>query len=88
MLKDIIRIIKKYFLKLIESFEGLIDMRHQLCVTYKMKIMFMVRLLGLMCEIKSMNELTREINTKEAIENIVQICNLELEEILHNNTRR
>ena len=51
-----------------------------------MKVIFMVRLLGLMCEIKSMQGMTRELNTKESIENIAQICNLELEEIPHCDT--
>ena len=51
-----------------------------------MKVIFMVRLLGLMCEIKSMHELTRDFNTEEAIKNIAQICGLELEEIPHCDT--
>ena len=51
-----------------------------------MKVIFMVRLLGLMCEIKSMNEITREFNTNEAIKNIAKICGLELEEIPHCDT--
>lgn len=46
----------------------------------------MVRLLALMCEIKSMHGLTRELNTKEAIKNIAQICGIELEEIPHCDT--
>lgn len=32
-----------------------------------MKVIFIVRLLGLMCEIKSMNELSREFNTEKTI---------------------
>ena len=67
-------------------FEGLTDLRHQSYVIYKMKVIFMVRLLGLMCEIKSMHELTRDFNTDEAIKNIAQICGLELEEIPHCDT--
>ena len=39
-----------------------------------------------MCEIKSMQELTREFNTEEAIKNIAQICGIELEEIPHCDT--
>lgn len=86
ILGDVITIINQYFPKLIEKFEGLTDLRHQSYVTYKMKVIFMVRLLALMCEIKSMNELTREFNTEEAIENIAQICGLKLEEIPHCDT--
>ena len=51
-----------------------------------MKVIFMVRLLALMCEIKSMQEITREFNTEAAIENIATICGLNLEEIPHCDT--
>lgn len=86
ILGEVITIINQYFPELIEKFEGLTDIRHQSYVTYKMKVIFMVRLLALMCEIKSMHELTREFNTEEAIKNIAQICGLELEEIPHCDT--
>ena len=79
-------IIKQYFPKIIEKFEGLTDIRNQSYVKYKMKVIFIVRLLGLMCEMKSMQGMTRELNTKESIKNIAQICNLELEEIPHCDT--
>lgn len=51
-----------------------------------MKVIFIVRLMALMCEIKSMNGITREFNTEETIKNIAQICGLELEEIPHCDT--
>lgn len=86
VLEEVITIINQYFPELIKKFEGLTDLRHQSYVTYKMKVIFMVRLLGLMCEIKSMHELTRDLNTDEAIKNIAQICGLELEEIPHCDT--
>lgn len=86
ILSEVIIIIKQYFPELIEKFEGLTDLRHQSYVIYKMKVIFMVRLLALMCEIKSMQGLSREFNTEEAIENIAQICGLELEEIPHCDT--
>ncbi len=86
ILKDLITVINQYFPELIEKFEGLTDLRNQSYVTYKMKVIFMVRLLALMCEIKSMHELTREFNTDEAIKNIAQMCGLELEEIPHCDT--
>ena len=86
ILGDVITIIKQYFPELINKFEGLTDLRHQSYVEYKMKVIFMVRLLALMCEIKSMNALTREFNTEEAIENIAKICGLKLEEIPHCDT--
>ena len=86
VLGDVITIINQYFPELISKFEGLTDLRHQSYVTYKMKVIFMVRLLALMCEIKSMQEITREFNTEEAIANIAQICGLTLDEIPHCDT--
>ena len=86
ILKDLVTIIKQYFPELIDKFEGLTDLRNQSYVKYKMKVIFMLRLLGLMCEMKSMQGMTRELNTKESIENIAQICDLELEEIPHCDT--
>ena len=72
--------------ELINKFDNLTDLRHQSYVKYKMKVIFMVRLMGLMCSIKSMNEMTSEFNTQETIENIAQICELELNEIPHCDT--
>lgn len=86
ILNDVIGMINQYFPELISSFNGLTDVRHQSYVKYQMKVIFMVRLLGLMCEIKSMHEMTSELNTNQAVENIAQICNLNLDEIPHCDT--
>lgn len=86
ILRELITIIKQYFPELINKFEGLTDLRKQPYIKYKMKVIFVVRLMALMCEIKSMQELTREFNTEETIKNIAQICGLELEEIPHCDT--
>ena len=86
LLSEIINIIKQYFPELISKFDGLTDLRNQSYVKYKMKVVFIVRLLGLICEIKSMNELSREFNTEETIKNIAKICELDLEEIPHHDT--
>ena len=86
ILNNLVTIIRQYFPELINQFNGLTDIRNQSYVKYEMKVIFIVRLMGLMCEIKSMQGLTREINTKEAIENIAKICSLELEEIPHCDT--
>lgn len=78
--------IKQYFPELINKFERLTDLRNQSYVTYEMKVIFIVRLMGLMCEIKSMHGITSEFNTEEAIKNIANICGSELEEIPHCDT--
>ena len=86
ILNDLVTVIRQYFPELINKFNCLTDLRNQSYVKYKMKVIFIVRLLGLMCEMKSMHGMTRELNTKESIENIAQICDLELEEIPHCDT--
>ena len=86
ILNNLVTIIRQYFPELINQFNGLTDIRNLSYVKYEMKVIFIVRLMGLMCEIKSMHGLTREINTKETIENIAKICGLELEEIPHCDT--
>ena len=68
MLNEVVAIIRTYFPELINKFTNLTDLRNQSYITYQMKVIFMVRLLGLMCEIKSMYEMTSELNTEEAIE--------------------
>lgn len=86
ILNDLIKMINQYFPKLIKKFNGLTDLRNQSYVKYQMKVIFIVRLMGLICEMKSMQGMTRELNTEEAIENIARICGLELEEIPHCDT--
>lgn len=86
MLNDLVTVINQYFPELIKKFNGLTDLRNQAYVKYQMKVIFIVRLMGLMCEMKSMQGMTRELNTEEAIQNIAEICKLELEEIPHCDT--
>ena len=86
ILNDLVTVINQYFPELIKKFNGLTDLRNQSYVKYQMKVIFIVRLMGLMCEMKSMQGMTRELNTEEAIQNIAQICGLELEEIPHCDT--
>ena len=86
ILSNLITVLNQYFPELISKFNGLTDLRNQSYVVYQMKVIFMVRLMGLMCEMKSMQGMTRELNTEEAISNIAQICGLKLEEIPHCDT--
>ena len=86
VLNDLVSIIRQYFPELVNKFNGLTDLRNQSYVVYQMKVSFIVRLMGLMCEMKSMQGMTRDLNTEEAISNIAQICGLELEEIPHCDT--
>ena len=86
VLEELVIIMNQYFPELINKFERLTDTRNQSYVKYKMKVIFIVRLMGLMCEIKTMHGLTSQLNTEEAIENIARISGLELEEIPHCDT--
>ena len=86
ILNDLITVLNQYFPELISKFNELTDLRKQSYVKYEMKVIFIVRLMGLMCEMKSMQGMTRELNTEEAIQNIAKICNIELEEIPHCDT--
>ena len=67
VLNEVVSIIRGYFTELINKFNNLTDLRNQSYITYQMKVIFMVRLLGLMCEIKSMHEIikTKKIKIKE-----------------------
>ena len=83
---DIVNIIKQYFPQLIEKLENLTDIRHQSYTEYKMSIITITRLLGLLCGIKSMRETTEKFNTNETIKNIADLLEIQLEEIPHYDT--
>ena len=83
---DIVNIIKQYFPKLINKLEKLTDARHQSYVEYQMSVITVTRLLGLLCGIKSMRNITEKFNTEETIKNIANLLDMELEEIPHYDT--
>ena len=68
--EDVVNIIKQYFPQLTRKLEELTDVRHQSYVEYKMSVITVTRLLGLLCGIKSMRETTEKFNTEETITNI------------------
>lgn len=83
---DIISILKQYFPELIDMFERLTDVRHQSYVKYSMSVIFVTRLLGLLCGKTSMRNLTESMNTDKCIENISRILEIKLDEIPHYDT--
>lgn len=83
---DVINIIKQYFPCLTEKFDKLTDARHQSYVEYSMKVIMIVRLLALICGLKSMRELTNTFNTEETIKNIEEVLGIRLEELPHYDT--
>ncbi len=84
--KDVVNIIKQYFPQLVGKLEKLTDTRHQSYVEYSMSRITVIRLLGLLCGIKSMRETTEKFNTEETIKNISNLLEIELEEIPHYDT--
>ena len=83
---NIVNIIKQYFPQLVEKLEKLTDTRHQSYVEYKMSVITVTKLFGLLCGIKSMRETTEKFNTEETIKNIANVLEIELEEIPHYDT--
>lgn len=83
---DVVKIIKQYFPSLIEKLEKLTDVRHQSYVEYSMSVITITRLLGLICGLKSMKQMTESFNTNETIENISKLLGVELEELPHHDT--
>ena len=84
--EDLVNIIKQYFPQLTQKLEELTDVRHQSYVEYKMSVITVTRLLGLLCGIKSMRETTEKFNTEETITNISKLLEIELEELPHYDT--
>ena len=69
-----------------EKLEKLTDVRHQSYVEYSMSVITITRLLGLICGLKSMRQMTESFNTNETIENISKLLSIELEELPHHDT--
>lgn len=83
---DVISILKQYFPALTTMFERLTDVRNQSYVKYSMTVIFITRLLGLLCGKTSMRSLTKTMNTDICIKNISKILEIDLDEIPHYNT--
>ena len=83
---DVVNIIKQCFPCLIDKLDKLTDTRHQSYVDYTMSVITVTRLLALICGIKSMRQVTQNFNTDEAVKNIANLLELELDEIPHYDT--
>lgn len=81
LLKELLKIIKKYFPELTFLFSKLTDKRHKSYITYKMRTIIMTRLFALLCGITTMTNINSEFKTEDAISNLSKICNQELKEI-------
>ena len=83
LLKELLKIINKYFPELTTLFSKLTDKRHKSYITYKMRTIIMTRLLALLCGITTMTNINTEFKTEDAINNLSLICNQEFKEIPH-----
>ena len=81
LLKEVLKVIRKYFPQLENLFSKLTDKRHKSYITYKMRTIIMTRLLSLICGITTMKGINQKFNTDEAIKNLSSICNQELKEV-------
>ena len=80
LLKEVIKITRKYFPNLTTLFSQVTDKRHKSYITYNIRTIITTRLLALICGITTMNEVSRTFNTEEAIKNLSSICNQHLKE--------
>ena len=67
LLKEVIKITRKYFPNLTTLFSQVTDKRHKSYITYNIRTIITARLLALICEITTINEVSRTFNTEEAI---------------------
>lgn len=83
---DVVSILKQYFPHLTNIFEKITDVRNQSYVKYSMSVIFVTRLLGLLCGKTSLREITESMNTDICIENISKVLGITLDEIPHYDT--
>lgn len=81
LLKELLKIIRKYFPQLFSMFSSLTDKRHKSYITYTMRTIIITRLLALLCGITTMTEINSKFHTEDTIHNLSTICNQHLEEI-------
>ena len=81
LLREVIKIIYKYFPQLFPMISKLTDKRHKSYIKYNIRTIIITRILALICGITSMNAMNTKFNTEEAIKNLSKICNQELDEV-------
>lgn len=81
LVKELMKIIKKYFPELTSLISKLNDKRHKSYIKYNIRTIIMTRLFALLCGITTMTEINSTFNTEEAIKNLSSICNQNLDEI-------
>ena len=81
LVKEILKITKKYFPMLDKLISELADKRNKSYIKYKMKTLIITRLLALLCGITTMTQINDKFNKEDAIKNLSSICNQTLKEV-------
>ena len=83
LIKELMKIINKYFPQLTKLFSEVTDKRNKSYITYNIKTIIITRLFALICGITTMTEIndTDKFNKEECIKNLSSICNQTLKEI-------
>lgn len=81
LLKELIKIINKYFPVLNKLLDNLTDKRHKSYIKYNIRTLILTRIFALLCGITSMNEMNTSFNTELTINNLSNICNENLTEV-------
>ncbi len=82
LVKEMLKIIKKYLPQLTSLFSQLTDKRNKSYITYNIRTIIMTRLFALICGITTMTEInSTTFNKEETINNLSSICNQNLKEV-------
>lgn len=81
LLKELVKIINKYFPMLDKMLDTLTDKRHKSYIKYNMRTLILTKIFALLCGITTMNEINNTFNKEEAINNLSNICKQNLNEI-------
>ena len=81
LVKEILKIINKYFPMLNKMISELTDKRNKSYIKYKIKTLIITRLFALICGITSMTNINDNFNKEHAIKNLSSICKQTLKEI-------
>ncbi len=82
----ILTIIHNYFPKIFELMNQIQDPRNQSYITYKQSDLVIARMLGSMCDCSSMNQMNRDFNNTNVIENYKILCGNHISELPHGDT--
>ena len=81
LLKELVKIINKYFPMLNKLLDSLTDKRHKSYIKYNIRTLILTKIFALLCGITTMNEINDAFNRENAINNLSNICKQNLDEV-------